>query len=213
MRDRHNPWLAIPLEEYERHMEDAGQLAALAQLFAEVLALCRPRSVAIAGIAGGNGLERVDRNLVKRIVGLDINRAYLDEAQRRYPWLETHCADLARDRLQLPQVELIHAGLIFEHAGLGLALENAVSLVAPGGHLSAVLQLPGESIDSAYASVRSLGEHFTLIDPEAFHRELKRRGLTLVHQSRRPLPHRKAFWLGVFSAPGSVCGPGSGQSL
>ena len=39
---------------------------------------------------------------------------------------------------------LVHAELIFEHVGLGLALENALLIVAPGGGFSVVLQLPSE---------------------------------------------------------------------
>jgi len=48
----------------------------------------------------------------------------------------------AWDALRSPEpgVELVHAALIFEHAGTGRCLENAISLVSPGGHLSVVTQ-------------------------------------------------------------------------
>jgi len=57
-----NPWLALPLEDYEGHMglDAVNQLAPLADLFGEALARLRPRSVAILGVAGGNGLQHVD---------------------------------------------------------------------------------------------------------------------------------------------------------
>jgi trans-aconitate methyltransferase len=196
---RHNPWLAIPLGDYERHMEEVGQVAALSELFGDVLAMCRPRSVAILGVGGGNGLERIDPAITTRVVGLDISSAYLEEARSRYPFLETHCVDLAHEKVRLPPVELVHAALIFEHAGLGPCLENALSLVAPEGRFSAVLQLPGEPIESACESVRILDEHFTWIEPAVFRCGLERRGMSLVHEAHKPLPHGKAFWMGVFA--------------
>jgi hypothetical protein len=44
-----NPWLSIPLCDYEAHMGSAEvrQLGALSELFAEALRRCRPESAAI----------------------------------------------------------------------------------------------------------------------------------------------------------------------
>ena len=101
-----NPWLNIPLSDYEGHMESAQiqQLDALSDLFAEALGCCRAASIAVLGIAGGNGLERVDSGTTKRIVGLDINPLYLEEVRRRYAGkfaLELHCVDLAERLVNL----------------------------------------------------------------------------------------------------------------
>jgi hypothetical protein len=81
-----NPWLAISLEDYEGHMgsDDVRQLEPLSDLFRCALDLCRPESVAVLGIAGGNGLERVDPTITKRIVGVDIHAGYLGVVQQRY---------------------------------------------------------------------------------------------------------------------------------
>ena len=75
-----NPWLTIPLADYEGHMKsaDVQQLDVLSELFAETLAYCHPVSVAVLGMAGGNGLDRVDGAITRRIVGLDVNPLYLD---------------------------------------------------------------------------------------------------------------------------------------
>src|SRR5262249_35714398 len=139
-----------PLADYEGHMDAVQQLSALSDLFARALDLCRPPSVAILGIAGGNGLEHLDPAVTTRIVGIDINREYLDEVQRRFgsrTLLELHCVDLSAEEDQLlaasvEPVALVHAALFFEHAGAGRALDNAIVLVSWGGHLSVVLQLP-----------------------------------------------------------------------
>jgi hypothetical protein len=202
-----NPWLNIPLSDYEEHMGSAQiqQLDAISELFAEALGCCRPASIAVLGIAGGNGLERVDSGTTKRIVGLDINPLYLEEVRRRYAGkfaLELHCVDLAERLVNLAPVQLVHAALVFEHAGVDLCLENALSLVAPGGAFSVVLQLPSESEAgvgaSAFPTMQSLKSHFSLIDPGWFKGTLAQRGFGLTHQEQRSLPAGKSLWMGVF---------------
>jgi hypothetical protein len=139
-----NPWLNVPLSEYEGHMNspEVQQLEALADLFGEALERSKQTSVAILGIAGGNGLDRIDNKVTKRIVGIDLNPVYLDAVRQRYPdilGMELHCVDLAESMVEVEPVQLVHAALVFEHAGTKRCPENALSLVAPGGILSAVL--------------------------------------------------------------------------
>jgi hypothetical protein len=182
-----------------------GQLGVLSDLFAEALA-CRPASVAILGIAGGNGLEALDRATTTRVVGVDINARYLADTERRFgdvPGLTLHCLDLSRQRIDLEPVDLVHAALIFEHAGIGRCLENALAMMAPTGRLSVVLQLPGHSSSrvgpTEFASVQKLASDFALVDREAFVALLAERRYELVRQDTRPLPSGKAFWMGIFA--------------
>lgn len=205
-----NPWLAVPLAEYEQHMGsvEVRQLAALSDLFAEAIARCRPHSVAVLGIAGGNGLDRIDSSVSTRIVGLDLNPHYLEAVRQRYshlPGLELHCVDLAAQRLAIEPVELVHAALIFEHAGVDCCLENAIGMVAAGGNLSVVLQLPAEGgkaeVTSRFPSIESLGAHFSTISPEWLTETLAKRGFRLGHQSTCALAAGKALWAGLFFAP------------
>jgi Methyltransferase domain len=126
-----NPWLSVPLADYEGHMGSAHvqQLKALSALFKRALDICTPESVAVLGIAGGYGLEHVSDLGMERVVGFDINATYLDEVRRRFgscPNLELHCVDLSKDELESSPVALVHAALFFEHAGLDRALENAL---------------------------------------------------------------------------------------
>lgn len=203
-----SPWLSIPLQDYEGHMGSTGvrQLTVLAELFKCALASCLPESVAVLGVAGGNGLEQIDGANTKRTVGVDINQPYLDEVQQRFgtlTGLELHCLDLADRDFSLPPVALAHAALIFEHVGLGLALENALSVIAPGGRLSVVLQLPSEIeqdvASTSYPSIQKLKQNFALIDIMEFQRLLGQKGFELVEQEKRSLPAGKALWLGVFA--------------
>ena len=169
-----NPWLSVLLSDYEGHMSSpqVQQLGVLADLFAEALAHRSPVSVAILGIAGGNGLDRIDNTITKRIVGLDVNPFYLEAVHERYPdlaGLELHCINLAESLAELEPVELVHAALVFEHAGTGRCLDNALGLVGSKGTLSVVLQLPSlvaENVaPSAFSSMQNLKSDFSLVHP------------------------------------------------
>jgi SAM-dependent methyltransferase len=203
-----NPWLSIPLADYEGHMSAEGvqQLGAVADLFKSALSYCCPRSVAVLGVAGGNGLEQIDSAVTRRIVGIDINQSYLDEVRHRFNTLadlELHCRELGGRQLDLAPVELVHAALIFEHTGLDRALENALSLVAPGGRFSVVLQLPSlEEQDIAptqYTSMQALKHCFTLIDIAELQSLLKKKEFQLVTHQARSLAAGKALWMGIFA--------------
>ncbi len=194
-----DPWLQIPLSDYESHMSEVLQLDALSKLFGEALERCRPRSVAILGIAGGNGLERIDPAITTRVLGLDLNLSYLNAVKERYrnlPGLELYEVDLAADPVMLPPVELVHAALIFEHTGVDRCLDNAISLVAPEGHLSVVLQLaygrPGEP------RIRNWPLDFTIVDPVRFQSLVAERGLAMVHERKYPVPAGE-FWAAIFA--------------
>lgn len=203
-----NPWLAVALEDYEGHMgsDNVQQLKALSDLFGRALDLCVPESVAVLGVAGGNGLDRIDCAITKRIVGLDINARYLQAVRQRYgslPGLELHSTDLADQRLRIAPVALVHAALVFEHTGLGRCLQNALSLVAPGSKFSVVLQLPSEAEPDVsvthYTSIQALRHCFALIDVPQFCRILEAKEFDLIDQGRRSLPTGKAFWYGIFA--------------
>jgi hypothetical protein len=99
-------------------------------------------------------------------------------------------------------VALVHAALI-KYVGLGRALENTFSLVAPAGKLSVVLQLPSPDRQSVtltcYKSMQALKQGFALIDISKFRGLLEQKGFQLVEQEFRSLPGRKALWFGIFA--------------
>ncbi len=203
----HQPWLTVPLSDYEAHMNsgNVAQLGPLSEMFGEALRSVRPASVAILGIAGGNGLERIDSSITHRVCGIDVNPEYLTTVRERHahlPGLELHCVDLAAQEAQLAPCELVHAALIFEHAGIGRCLDNAVELVAPGGALSVVLQLPSATEPavgtSDVASVQAHRDSFQFVDNDALTRTLDARGFTFIRSVNRALPGGKAFWMGLF---------------
>lgn len=184
---------------------EVGQLGDLADLFALALGRFKPRSAAILGIAGGNGLDRIDPQVTQRVAGFDFNPQYLDEVRRRHGarlHMELHCVDLAAEQVQAAPVELVHAALVFEHAGIGRCLDNAIQLVAPRGALSVVLQLPSEIEESVgksrFPSIQSLRHEFRLIAPDVLTAALDERGFGTIDSMTRPVAAGKALWMGWF---------------
>lgn len=137
-------------------------------MFDEALTYCHPESVAVLGIAGGNGLDRIDLCATRRVVGIDIQLTYLETVRRRYPRLPVtlHWIDLEYQTVNEQAVGLVHAALIFKHARTGQCLQNVASLVAPDGHLAVVLQLSTPAQEdippTQLQTMRLLGGHFRL---------------------------------------------------
>ncbi|MBY0506218.1 MAG: hypothetical protein K2X03_20035 [Bryobacteraceae bacterium] len=182
-----------------------SQLGPLAELFAIALAHAQPRSVAILGIAGGNGLSAINPEVTRRVVAIDIHPDYLEATAARYahlPGLELHAVDLARERLRLAPVALVHAALILEHAGTDKCLENALNLVEPSGRLSVLLQLPSDAQPGVsatpFSSLQALSAGFRFVEVPWLCAELAARGFILERESHAPVASGKAFWLGIF---------------
>src|SRR5262245_6668538 len=141
-----NPWLEIPLADYEAHMAlpQVAQAELLAERLAAAVRAREPQSVAVVGCAGGNGLERFPASL--RVVGVDVNPAYVAAARARHSAriaaLELHVADIERDELAIAPVDLVYAGLFFEHVDAAIALDCIRTWLRAGGALVAVLQMP-----------------------------------------------------------------------
>ena len=81
-------------------------------------------TVMILGVAGGNGLEHIDKNKYKKVYGVDINENYLKKVAERYSSddslggiLECIPADLTKDAESLPGAELVIADLLIEYIG------------------------------------------------------------------------------------------------
>ena len=119
-----NPWLHIPLEDYERHMSHhlVGQSTLLNGLTKKYLDSIKPETVIFLGIAGGNGLEHIDNQITQNVFGIDINQDYLDSASKRYkqtiPSLQLMNLDLTRHSESICRADLIWAALVLEYTGI-----------------------------------------------------------------------------------------------
>jgi SAM-dependent methyltransferase len=182
-----SPWLEIPLADYEAHMAlpEVGQAQLLAALLASALHAHRPASVAVVGCAGGNGFENVPRDT--RLVGIDVNPAYLATARARHASrrrnLELHVSDVERDELRLAPVDLVFAGLLLEYVDAGRALDRIATWLAPRGILATVLQLPSDAetvTPSPFASLHRLAPSMRLLAPERLVALAAERGFRVV---------------------------------
>ena len=146
-----NVWNEVPLTDYESHMAlpSVGQATLLSRELGRVVAEFKPDSIAVLGVAGGNGLERPELKPIKRVVALDISSQYLDVCAgrhaKRFKSFVPVVHDLNRGTPKFKPVDLIFAALILEYVRWQDVVQMLPSLIAPHGVLAFVLQLPSRS--------------------------------------------------------------------
>lgn len=170
-----NPWLDIPLDDYEGHMAlpQVAQARLLADIFNGMLEQHRPRSVAILGCAGGNGFECISPDVTERVVAVDINPDYVERLRARYmsriPGLEFVVGDVQASVVAFRPVELVFAGLILEYLDVETVLQRVRSFLVAGGVLGTVVQLPHPAsaavTQSPFPSVQALAAVLRLVPP------------------------------------------------
>ena len=205
-----NPWLKVPLEDYERHMDlpEIGQAIMLNEAMAQAVREFRSQSVAIAGCAGGNGIVRIAAMGVSRIAGIDLNAEYLAAVHQRLgrwvPGLELHLADIQMGVPDCAPVDLVFAGLILEYVEVAATLQVLRALCAPGGALVIVLQRPSDTkpavSKSPYTSMQALESVLQRRDPDAVTAAAKLAGFTEHSRRREVLESGKAFEILSFRA-------------
>jgi hypothetical protein len=65
---------------------------------------------------------------------------------------------------------------------------------------------------SPFLAISKRAGGFSLVNPQDLTRKMVARDLELVHQSTRPLPSGKSFWLGIFKRPVTTTLPGGADS-
>jgi trans-aconitate methyltransferase len=205
----HNPWLDIPLADYEAHMAspEVAQAQMIAAALAELLQTHQARSLAVIGCAGGNGFERIRRVQTTRVVGVDINPAYLAEVRRRFDGafdqLELRCTDIASgastDDLAFAPVDLIFAALVFEYVDARVVLPRLAARLTTDGLLAVLLQLPAlgvpEITRTSHTRLAALAPVMRLVDPEAIADAARAAGLAASGTRHIDLPTGKSFQL------------------
>src|ERR1700733_2036112 len=110
-----NPWLNIPLDDYEGHMSlpAVGQAQMIAEQLDLGLERWSPTSIAVIGCAGGNGLDKIAGRTVERVVAVDVNPDYIERTRARHAQrlqgLELVCADVQSESVKYEPVELTYA--------------------------------------------------------------------------------------------------------
>jgi SAM-dependent methyltransferase len=204
-----NPWLGIPLSDYERHMAlpGVGQAEMLSSELLTAVAAHRARSLAVIGCAGGNGFDRLASVALERVVGIDINPAFIEVARERHSaslhGLELYVGDIGMP-LEIAPVDVVFAGLVLEYVELAGAMRTLRALCrGDGGHLIALLQLASRSAPpvspSPYTSLATLGECMRLHQPKAVIEAAERAGFRRESERKRVLPSGKEFSLLTFA--------------
>lgn len=140
-----NPWEEILLTDYENHMklDSVKQLQIMNEMMKDQLNTYPISNVMILGVAGGNGLEHIEKNKFKKVYGIDINTAYLKEVIKRYDQLkdvlECLCIDLINETDKLPHADMIIANLIIEYIGYE-CFQKAIKQVNPK-YVSCIIQI------------------------------------------------------------------------
>ena len=155
-----NPWEEISLSDYENHMklDSVMQLQAMNEMMKGQFSAYPISSVMILGIAGGNGLEHIQKNKFERVYGVDINSSYLEKVVQRYPELdgilECLCINLIEEAEKLPKADMVIANLLIEYIGYE-CFQKAVRQVNPK-YVSCIIQINMEDnwvSDSPYLHV------------------------------------------------------------
>lgn len=139
-----NPWEEIHLFDYENHMRfnTVRQLQTLNKIMKNQFDTYSASTAIVLGVAGGNGLNHIDKKKYLKVYGVDINDKYLIEVKQRYlnlsDCLECIQLDLITECERLPEAELVIANLVIEYIGYN-AFFHAISQVKPN-YVSCVIQ-------------------------------------------------------------------------
>jgi SAM-dependent methyltransferase len=198
-----NPWLDVPLDDYEGHMSlpAVGQAQMIAEQLDRALERWAPTSVAVIGCAGGNGLERVAGRMVERVVAVDLNPDYIERSRARYgqrlSGLELVCADVQSESLAYDPVDFTYAALLFEYVSVLSTLTTLKRNSRPDAVLTTILQLPHPTIHavspSPYKSLGRLESAITLVAPDTLRHAAADVGFALVDSTTVELPSGKDF--------------------
>jgi trans-aconitate methyltransferase len=165
-----------------------------------------PSSVAILGCAGGNGFERLVDTSVSRVVGVDINLQYIEEARQRYaghvPGLEWVVGDIQTASRLFEPVDFIYAALVFEYIDVARSMSFLQRHCKPKGVLAVLSQVPHETLPevtpSPYTSLQLLEPRMHLLSREELQRHATQTGFT-PEDSRNVLsPGGKQFTVETF---------------
>jgi SAM-dependent methyltransferase len=156
----------------------------------------------VLGCGTGNGLRHVDRAVTKRVVGVDINSAYLEIARKRFgslgDALELCCFYAEKCAFDPGSFDLVHSALLLEYLDPAPMIEKIASWLAPGGTASFVIQEPGcedgPVSSTPYASLMSLAGAMRLLSPEVLGRLAGRNGLREAKARQFSLSRGKTFF-------------------
>jgi len=196
-----NPWLRIPVADYEAHMEAVGQTTALRGLFSSVYSSIRPRRLAVLGCTTGADFDGIDPAVTGVAAGVDINARYLEVAEKRLAAIgrRVHlvCGDVLKVELPEAPFDLVHAALLLEYLDPAALFRRVHHWLAPSGRFSVVIQarLPGIAAVSStrYESLQMLSDTMSLRSADEVISVGSREGFVLESSEALELPGGKVL--------------------
>ncbi len=196
-----NPWEEIPLTDYESHMklDSVRQLQTMNEMMRGQFEAYPVSSVMILGIAGGNGLEHIQKERFERVYGVDVNSSYLEEVARRYSHLDgvlqCVCVDLLNGADKLPEADMVIANLLVEYIGYK-CFQNVIQQVRPQ-YVSCIIQINIEDSwvsDSPYLQVFDRLERVHhQMEEHALEKAMLEISYGTIKKLERTLPNGKKF--------------------
>jgi 2-polyprenyl-3-methyl-5-hydroxy-6-metoxy-1,4-benzoquinol methylase len=176
------------------------QLAVLNSLTKKYLKNIESKICLFLGVAGGNGLEHIDNNITKTVIGIDINQDYLDTANERYkdkiPSLNLINFDITTSPEVLCNADFIWAALVLEYTGIDKSLEFAINNLLTGGHFVVSIQSNNgvQSVrQSGIESVQKVETFFQLINPDILINKAMATELRLIESEELFFPNGKSL--------------------
>ncbi len=196
-----NPWETISLTDYENHMklDTVMQLQVLNNMMREQFSYSSVGTIMILGVAGGNGLEHIDTDKIKKVYGVDINNDYLEECKTRYDSLkdifECLCVDLRDNQVVLPTADMVIADLLIEYIGYE-CFQKTIKIIKPE-YVSCIIQIntcDSFVSDSPYIHVfDNLSEVHYQIDEYELENVMEQIEYSLIKKCQQELPNGKKF--------------------
>jgi SAM-dependent methyltransferase len=201
-----SPWLRIPAADYEAHMAEIGQSAALRGIFARVYGASSPARVLVLGCTTGKDLALLDPEVTTTAVGIDLSARYLAIARAELAGVEVPLTLIAGDVLTVDlegaEFDLVHAALLIEYVDPEALFGRMHGWLAPDGVCCTVSQNRAEGIaavsDSGHASLLALDGQMSLRDPAQLNSAAVRAGLTRESCVAVGLPRGKSFTVAIY---------------
>lgn len=187
-------------------MEAAGQSAVLREFFSVVYGARKPIRLAVPGCTTGGDFRQIDPAVTEMVVGVDINRDYLELARKHFSALGPRLVLIHGDVLtaQLPpvQFELVHAALLLEYVDPAALFRRIYQWLRPGGTCSVITQDPAPGVaqvsSTGYESLQVLGRVMSLRSALEVDTVADQTGFRFVRRCAKDLPKGKRLVHSLF---------------
>ncbi len=207
-----NAWHDIKPNDYDAHMAhpNVAQIQMLNKIVKEQFELLSQEQrlhscVAILGITNGNGLEHIIPCGIAKVIGIDINEAFLKECKARFADIKSRVnlyqLDLMVDTTKsieiLSQCDLIIANLLIKHIHLNNFIKIIDGLSKRRRIVSCVIQVNPDGVAVSRSGFEHVFDEIARLreeeNEELVTQSMIEKGFTLTNRKIYTLPNGKLF--------------------